>query len=101
MGSYGSLASYISGLGARFTRDEQIAALTSFADQQTALFGSSDATLRSAVRTAQYELFWDSKYLATIASIVDTKVNGGAVAVSCISSVLIAFGVLLNYLILH
>lgn len=101
LGSYGSLASYFTGLAARFTRDEQVSQLTSFADKQTTLFGSSDATLRTAVRNAQYELFWDSKYLSTIASILDEKVDGGAMAVSCVSTVLIAFGVLLNYILLH
>lgn len=100
MGSYGSLASYISNLGQRITRVEQVTALTSFADSQKTLFGSSDATLRSTVRTAQYELFWDTKYLPTIASIVDEKVNGGAAGISVgVSAILIAFGVILNSLL--
>lgn len=98
MGSYATLASYISGIATRFTRDEQIAALSSFADEQTGLFGSSDVTLRTAIATAQYELYWDSKHLDTIASIVDKKVNGGAVAISCVSTILIAFGLLLNFI---
>ena len=52
--------------------------------------------------TAQYELYWDSQYLATVASIVDKKVKGGAFGMSMgVSAVLVACGVLLNSLLMH
>lgn len=77
-------------------------ALVSFADAQTGLFGSADATLRSAVRTAQYELFWDSEHLTNIVSIVDKKVNGGAASpVASISLLVVACGLLTKALFIH
>lgn len=94
MGSYGSLASYVAGLAARFTRIEQLNALNALADEQSALYGASVSTLRNAVRTAEYEFYWDSQHLATVASIVDQKVKGGASATVSISFLLVAFGVL-------
>lgn len=96
------IASYLSSLGARMTSEKQVAALTAFAEAQKGLFGSSDATLQSTVGTAQYELYWDSQYLATVASIVDKKVKGGAIGMSMgVSAVLVACGVLLNSLLMH
>lgn len=99
MGSYGSLASYISGLSSRFTNRDQVTKLTSFADQQTELLGSSVATLRTAIQTAEYELYWDSQHLATVASIVDVKVNGGASVPVCMSFFVVAIGVVVNTLL--
>lgn len=97
MGSYTTVASYVSNLGQRFTKVDQVNALIAFADAQTGLFGSADAALRSTVNTANYELYWDSKNLATIASIINEKVNGGALSVSIgLSAILVACGVLLH-----
>lgn len=99
MGSYGSLASYIAGLASRFTRNEQLVALTALADEQTELFGSSVSTLRSGVRTAEYELYWDSQHLAEVAAVIDEKVNGGAsVPAAAMSFVFVCFGVIANFL---
>lgn len=98
MGSYGSLASYISGFVGRFTRQDQILALTSFADQNRELFGSSDATLRSAIEAAEYELYWDSQHLPIISAVIDKKVNGGASSLIAFNVIIICLGVIANLL---
>lgn len=97
LGSYASVASYMANLGQRFTREDQITRLVSFADSQTGLFGSADATLRSIVRTAQYELYWDTQYLSEIAAILDEKVKGEATRLSFgLSVIIITCCVLIN-----
>lgn len=97
LGTYASLAAYFSNFGTRITSLEQIAAMTSFADKNTGLFGTSDATLRSIMRTAQYELYWDSKYLSNITSIVNKKVNGGAVGAPPIGRLAVGLSVFLLF----
>lgn len=99
LGSYSSLASYVSNVGSRITTADQVASLKSFADENVALFGSSDSTLRSVIKSAEYELFWDASHLPAISSILNEKVGDGASVLSIgLSSFLVGLGVLLNFI---
>ena len=94
LGSYSSLANYVSGLAALITREDQLKEVEGF----IATFGAdAQVTLENAVKSVQYALYWDTKYLAQIVSIVEEKSKGGAATVTLgLTAVLVSCAVAVN-----
>uniref|UniRef100_A0A7G3AWD7 Aminopeptidase N n=1 Tax=Lutzomyia longipalpis TaxID=7200 RepID=A0A7G3AWD7_LUTLO len=85
LGSYGSVASYMSGVINRFRTNEELELVKTFINTHGNTFGDARESLNRAVANLEFDLYWDSKYM-------DHVIKGiGGAGIRTISAFLVLF----------
>ena len=78
MGGYSSVATVISNIASRFTTEAQETKLKNFNAQNSAKFGSSASTLKSAETSVANNLLWSKSNLPGIEEYLKKRTNASA-----------------------
>ncbi|XP_034488262.1 membrane alanyl aminopeptidase-like [Drosophila innubila] len=97
MGSYSAVATVISNIAARFTEEKQLSALKNFNVANSAKFGSSASTLKSAETSVEENIKWADAKLGHFRTYL-SKRNGSAMisAFSLLTLLLVSFTTFLH-----